>query len=318
MLPGCLGLVVFISGCSANAPEPTTARPTPSATVALTPYHTPTPPAATLTRPAAEEPEINLQPTATPFVHEIVADDTLLGIALTYGVQVEDILAVNPGIDPRLLSIGMTITIPLSEDGAAVLPTAEPLPVELEAPVCYRTAGEGAWCFVLARNTLETPVESLTAQLALVDTDGTVIATQQVATPLNLIPAGEAMPVYGFFPPPLPDELLPRMELVSAFPATTTSERYVSLVGDDPQITLAQDRQSARIQGVLQVAADNPAANRVRVAAIGYTPDGQVAGVRIWEHNTPLQPGDELAYDLVVYSLGNELERVEVFSEGRP
>lgn len=315
---GCVGLLILLTGCSPGAPQAVETTAARTATLALTPFQTPTVSAPTATRSPQNSSQLNLQPTATPFVHTIVAEDTLLGIAFTYGVQVEDILAANPGIDPRLLSIGMTITIPLAEDGTAVLPTAEPLPVELQEPLCYRTASGGAWCFVLARNTLDVPVESLTAQLALLDPAGEVIATQQAATPINLIPAGEALPVYGYFNPPLPDELLPLVELVSAFPATSTSERYVALAGDAPQISMLQDGLEARIQGELQVVDDNAPAGRIRLAAIGYTAEGQVAGVRLWEHQQPLQPGERLAYDFVLFSLGEQMERVEVFAEGRP
>lgn len=308
----------FLAGCGPQPPDSTPTATASQAAATLLPYSSPT---ATRLAPAAaatNNPQVSLQPTATPFVHEVVADDTLLGIALFYGVQVEDILAANPGIDPRLLSIGMTITIPLSEDGAAVLPTAEPLPVELGEPVCYRTATQDAWCFVLARNSLEDAVESLTAQLALLDQAGEVIATQQAAPPLNLIPAGEAMPVYGFFSGPLPELLQPRVELVSAFPAADTSARYVTLVGDAAEITLAEDGQSALVAGELQVAAESPPASRVRLAAIGYTASGQVAGVRVWEQTGPLAPGETLAYSFRLFSLGPELESVEVFYEGRP
>lgn len=315
---GLIGLGLLAAGCTPTTVAPTATGLVRNSSAILTPFRTATPPASTASPTAPKDPPVSLQPTPTPFVHEIVADDTLLGIALRYGVQVEDILAANPGIDPRLLSIGMTITVPLSEEGAAALPTAEPLPLELEEPRCYRLAGEGAWCFVLANNPLEQPVESLTAQLALLDQAGNVIATQQIATPLNLIPAGAGLPLYGYFHPPLPEEIFPRVELVSAFPAFETDERYIALVADESEIVISEDGLSAHIRGELQVAEGDKPAGRIRLAAIGYDGAGQVAGLRIWEYQQALQPGEQLAYDLVLYSLGEGLERVEVFSEGRP
>jgi LysM repeat protein len=44
---------------------------------------------------------------------EIAPGDTLAKIALEQGTTVEAILALNPGIDPRRLRVGMIICLPL-------------------------------------------------------------------------------------------------------------------------------------------------------------------------------------------------------------
>ena len=43
----------------------------------------------------------------------MVSGDTLWGIALTYGVTLEDLLAQNPGIkNPNLIQVGDRVVIP--------------------------------------------------------------------------------------------------------------------------------------------------------------------------------------------------------------
>jgi len=46
--------------------------------------------------------------------HRIVAGETLSHIAVRYGVRVSDIEAANPGLRPRFLKIGVTLTVPVA------------------------------------------------------------------------------------------------------------------------------------------------------------------------------------------------------------
>ncbi len=52
-------------------------------------------------------------PSPTPFAHVVKKDDTLLGIAIRYGISLEDLLAANPGIEVVLLDADLPT--PLTE-----------------------------------------------------------------------------------------------------------------------------------------------------------------------------------------------------------
>lgn len=58
---------------------------------------------------------ITWAPTA---MHEIESGDTLLSLAVDYGSSVEDILTVNPDLDPTLLQIGQQVKVPLTRQKA--------------------------------------------------------------------------------------------------------------------------------------------------------------------------------------------------------
>lgn len=47
-------------------------------------------------------------------VHEVASGDTILGLAEEYGSSVEDILALNPALEPNAMQIGQQIAVPLT------------------------------------------------------------------------------------------------------------------------------------------------------------------------------------------------------------
>ena len=306
---------MLVGACS--SPTPTvTVTPSPTATVFLITYTYPTP-VRTVTLPAPATPVPIRLPSPTPFTHTITAGDTLLGIALFYGITVDELLAANPGIDPGFLSIGTGLVIPLG-DQAVAAPTPVPLPINLLPPVCYATAAGDLTCFAQVINELDGPMEGVTAQISLVDETGEVLFDQLGAPPLNLIPENSQMPVVVTFAGPLPDPVFSTAALLTAFPVNVGQNRYVKLDGSTPQIEIAKDGRSARLEGVLRLVKGSPAAGQIRAAAIAYDAQEVPVGFRIWEANQVLNPGNDLEYQFSVYSLGSAVARVDLFYEARP
>jgi LysM repeat protein len=87
---------------------------------------TPTPTRTLLPTAAVEASVPTVPPTETatpaPLVYTVKAGDTLSGIAQTYGVSVQDIVAVNNLANPDVLNIGQELIIP----GHFISPTAAP------------------------------------------------------------------------------------------------------------------------------------------------------------------------------------------------
>ncbi|NIN63328.1 MAG: hypothetical protein GTO63_01135, partial [Anaerolineae bacterium] len=77
----------------------------------------------------------------------------MLGIALQYGVELDILLAANPGVNPRLMSVGTELIIPEPEGaGLEDIPSATPVPFSLSEVDCYRTPTNGLWCVTAGRN----------------------------------------------------------------------------------------------------------------------------------------------------------------------
>lgn len=67
-------------------------------------------------------------------IHQIVAGDTLLGLAAAYGSTLDDILATNPELEPTSLQIGQKIIVPLTQPRANPISSNPTLP-RITSPV---------------------------------------------------------------------------------------------------------------------------------------------------------------------------------------
>jgi LysM repeat protein len=161
------------------------------ATATLQPYH----PTSTQTPASESAATLAILPTAgaspTPQAYAVRANDTLLGIALVFGLSREELLAANPGLNPDLLSIGQQLLIPVpgGQGTATPIPTPTPLPLQIAEPRCFPSTSGGLWCLVGVTNTTG----------AAVGQRAPVAAQRQwaLATPftrLNLPPADQVIP----------------------------------------------------------------------------------------------------------------------------
>ena len=105
------GLLVLES----SGPEET---PTEQANVSPSPTSTPTPtptptPISTPTLVSTPEATPTPTPTPTPLIEHTVLDgETISGIATRYGVTTQQIMELNPSLDPNLIFTGEVILIP--------------------------------------------------------------------------------------------------------------------------------------------------------------------------------------------------------------
>lgn len=102
---------------------------------------------------AQDPPDAAAQGSAKQVVHEIKSGDTLYGIAIDYGVTLDDLYAANNVTDPTGFHVGDKLIIPNSGDAAAAAPAAaaaggavtaptpdlsQPQPIVVRAQEVYR------------------------------------------------------------------------------------------------------------------------------------------------------------------------------------
>jgi LysM repeat protein len=311
-----LYLLLVLSGCSVPsevsvAQVTSTLIPFPSSTVTPTvrtpvdtPISTPIPPPG---------------PTATPFIHIVQKDDTLLGIAYRYGVSMDEILAANPGIDPRILSIDQEIIIPLTEGDplTTLLPTATPIPLQLSDVTCYPNLPHSYWCISTLDNSSEVPLEAVSVTISLWDSNNELIDTKKVYSPLNLVPVGAKFPMAANFTDFTGEVAYAMVSPVSAFPGRTVEERFLPITIMLDDIVASENSYAWEVEGrLLFEDSQGRTITRVVILAVGLDEAGQIVGFRKLKLSDELSPGEDLSFKAEIFSLGPPIQSIEVYAEG--
>ena len=82
--------------------------------------------AATMTPPTTtgSGPDPDQTRTPEPYIEHVIQEgEFVITIASRYGIDTDDIIAANPGLDPRFISVGDVLIIPIS--GALFEPTPD-------------------------------------------------------------------------------------------------------------------------------------------------------------------------------------------------
>ncbi|GMR09701.1 MAG: hypothetical protein BMS9Abin28_0521 [Anaerolineae bacterium] len=301
-----LALALVLIGCTEIG-----SAPTPSATQTLLPRRQATA-SATVVHETGIAPVDTVGPSPTPLTHVIAEGDTLLSIAIRYGVELADLLLANPGVNPRLLVIGDGLSIPRS-GAQGPLPSATPVPVDLSPVACYEAIPEGLTCLLTATVSGESAVEGLVALVTLADSTGQALQTEPAYGPTNLVLPGSRLPLAATFGKPDPRFSFASAVVISALNASAIDLRYVELDLQIESSLIAPDGQSARATGTVELKGrlpDRLVGLRLVVLALG---ENEIpVGFRTWE--AP-EGGSSFGFDITVFSLGPPIERVEILSE---
>jgi murein DD-endopeptidase MepM/ murein hydrolase activator NlpD len=255
-------------------------------------------------------------PTPTIFIYTVVAGDTLSSIAKRNGISLEALLAANPGISPTALSVGTKLVIPAGEQvSAEATPTAVPL--TLQQAYCWPETSGGLWCFALVQNDHADTLENLSAQFALLDSNGQELATQITYGFLDILPPGAAMPLAAHFPPPVLAGASAVVQVLTANRILPGDERYLPVSLDNTLVSVEASGRSANVSGRVLLTGTGTA-NTLWVLATAFNAAGNVVGVRRWESGMALTVDAPVSFAFQVSSLGPEIARVEFLVEARP
>ena len=303
---------LWLAACGEAAPPSAVASPrppTPTAGWTLTPYPTPTPTATPTPLPSPTLPTA-AHPSPTPWVYTVAKGDTLLGIALRFGVSLKAIEEANPGVNPQAMAVGTRLIIPVNTENPAGLPTPTPLPLTVGAPFCEPAADGGAVCLVEVRNPGPQAVEAVAAWLALANGQATTAEAL-----LNLLPKGSSTVLVARFTqaPPQPRAAV-RLLRALAVPTQAQAQRYPPLKVQNLHTPLTPDGRAIQVSGNLLL--EKPVAvQAVWVVAAAYDAEGHPVGVRRWEAPLPFPAGKPQPFTFMVYSIGPPIARVVVHAE---
>jgi LysM repeat protein len=307
-------IAVLLAGCGGQvveAPTPTEASlgitlapPTPSPTLAVTPTDTPAPTAT----PA---------PTPTPIIYIVQAGDTLLGIALKFGVTVAVIQQTNGIINPQSLQIGQELIIPFEsgsgEGGHALLATPTPLPVTVQGVSLYETAVGSLWGLGEVVNGGRESLENVQVRIALVSDTGQELAFGMPFTVLDVVPPGGKSPFGLLFTAPPGRFASFHAVIVRAEPSIEPGGRYARLkVAESHGGT---DGSQFRVLGIVRND-DRQNVRDIKVVVTAYDATGKVTGYRQQSFDE-LAAGKELEFSVSFAPSGGTPAGYAVAAEAR-
>jgi len=303
-------LIFLLIAC---APQATLSTPQPGT---LLPYLTAT--QAPLQTPEGLVPLTTPLPSPTPFIYTVGQGETISSIALKFGVSINDLQAANPEVSPNVMPVGQVLKIPSNPDNPSGEPTSTPAPFTVQQIECYPTTDRGMWCFVLAYNNSSDFLENLSAQVTLVDSNNNFIASQTALLPLNILPPNTTLPITVYFPPDVPFNAKPQVQILTAIRLLPDDPRYIPAMVNNTLVQVNADGHGAQVSGLVLSLSQMSVANQVWVAGTAYDKDGRVVGVRRWESNASLVAGGSLPFEFMLSSIGGKIARVEFAVEARP
>lgn len=257
-------------------------------------------------------------PSPTPFTYTVQTGDTISGIALKFGLSIDDLQAANPEVSASAMSVGAVLKIPSNPDNPSGEPTPTAAPFIIEQTKCYPTANKGMWCFVLVHNDFSDFIENVSVQVTLVDSNNASLASQPALLPLNILPPNTSLPLSVFFPPDIPVDAEPQVQVLTAIRLLPNDARYLPVTLNNTLVQVNADGHSAQVSGLVLSQIQATDASQVWVAATAYDVAGNVVGVRRWESITALPAGGILPFEFLLSSIGGRIARVEFAVEARP
>ena len=245
-LVSTLFISVWVTGCSITSDAALTLSPTMLPQVTLTlrnrePVASPTPlTASTAATPSSDEVG---EPDNPDSLYILRPGDTLLGIALDYGINVQQLRAANPDLDPRTLQVGQPIMIP---PAGVTVAMATPVMLDLPPPTCYPLVTGSILCLGRVYNPQSAAVSQVRVQIALLDRAGQVLESRVGAVEQAVIPTQGTAPYSVIF-----DKITfaaATVTLASAQPAEALNEQWLTLVVENTSTHIENNRYQVEAQ----------------------------------------------------------------------
>jgi LysM repeat protein len=275
-------------------------------------------PTVTSALPTATKPNTPT-PSPTPVTHVVQPGETLIAIALQYGVTVAAIQSANGIVDPAALQVNQTLIVPIGAEGTEeesglLLATPTPVSFVIEGFDCHEQLVGSLWCLGEVVNSSQASIENVHVRVRLHNAAGEELARQEVQAALDLIQPGQRAPFGILFAPAPEGAERFSVETVRAEASTEPASRYAPL-------ELAEV-EAGPVGALFEVTGSvvNPgerAVTAIMVVVTIYDADGQVTGYRQSRLAEGLPPGERLPFAVSLMPYGGVPDSYGIGVQGR-
>ena len=295
-----VSLCVWLSGCtlSTGSQSQLTAVPSaqPRVTLTLRPQimDTAIPSPKSSVRVAVQP---TVPPSPTPNLYTVKENDTLLDIALQFNVELSDLQAANPIVDPRALQIGQELVIPSDNPASPIVQGPPPPALPLTPPTCHASPTGSVQCFGLIENNQDQPVHQLSVLVEAINGEGTIIEKQVATVEQTYVLPGKLAPYRVLFNDLAIDEV---RGTVAALNTGATSDTITN-----DFVPLQTENVTTQISGGRYLVAATLTNRTEKIAApprivVTLLLDNQIRGYRVWDADASLAPTTSLDVRLPV------------------
>lgn len=288
---------VWVVGCSITHDAAPTLPPTQLPKVTLTARVPISPTAQSTPVLSLMLPELL---TPTPVVYTVQPGDTLLQIAVRFGIDPILLQMANGGMEPRSLQIGQMLTIPqpsFNDQGQPILPTTTPLALNISPPNCYSTPTDHILCLGEVNNPLQQAIERVTLLVRLLRPDGSLLIEGEAGIEQNIIPPGGTAPYRLLLKADWDAFGGAAVLLRTADDATDAEIRFISL--DIQQVQRRLDDGRYTISAILHNGDAEPAQLYRAIVTLNDA-QGQITGYRVVQLDHLLSSDESLPLEIIV------------------
>ena len=247
-------------------------------------------------------------------MYTVVENDTLIAIAVRFGITLDELQVANPEANPNLLSLGTQLVIPVSFEEQEES-SSSGVALEAGEVECFTIRSGGVRCYLMVTNPLDDAVENISGVIRLYDQSGQQVSSQKAAAFLNLLEPEMQAPLAAFFDPPVGEWQLAQGQILTAVTVNQYAERYLPGEVERLRVEVADDGLQAEVGGKLIFEAGR-LPEYVWILAIAYDANGDFVGVKRWEAPFDLL-SDVLDFSFEVYSLGRPIDQITIQFEAR-
>ena len=189
---------------------------------------------------------------------------------------------------------------------------------DVDNPLCYREIIDGVWCYALVRNNYEQSLEGISGKIELVSPDGSELFVGSAHTPINMLPAGQAIPLVTYYSKPIGENFTPHLSQVNAVlvQSDVSQDYQVNLLFGE--VSISVDGSSATISGEALIPNAGTDVKTISVVLVAYNEKSEVIGIRRKDTAGLFQPGDRVPFEVTVYSLESKIKGLDILGEAIP